>query len=442
MSLRLIALSFTGSIFLLAPGCSRPASVSTTESKTVAPVRVMTVSVTSQPVNRSTTQPATVHAFFKTEIRPRVAGYLSEVNADIGDVVKKDQVLAVVDVPEMIEQQKVLLASIERKQAEEAAATAGIQLAKAGVASAEAQLEQAKSELQSVDASLAAADAEFQRTQDLVDRRSVEPRLLDEARKKRDSEVARKAAVTSAIGSAKAAVTVAKAGQAAAEAELKAAIAETKIATQQLSEMNVMMRYAKISAPFAGIITARHAEPGSLVDDQNHAMALFEISQVDVVRVRVSVPEREAAFVNPGDSISVTFPSFTNELAMDAQVTRTSGSLNPSTRMMLIEAEIKNQDGKLIPGMFGQAAIDLDSKTDVAVLPARAVRFTETGDPFVYALTGDTVSVVNVTTGSDDGNTIEIVSGVAAGQTVVDAHLQRFSDGQQVDVLGPSSGNN
>ena len=414
-------------------GCSQSKEPPT--AKTIAPVKVRTVSVQEQPSARTTTQPATVHAYHETEIRPRVSGYILEVNVDIGDVVESGKPLASIDVPEMEQQREILIANIARKEAEETRATSGIKLAAANIEAAKAELKEAKSQLKSVDASLTAAEAALNRVTDLVGRGSLEARMQDEAREKRDSLVAQREALGSAVVSSEAAVVVAQANQSAAEADLKAAQADTKIAEQELKEVEVLMNFATLTAPFKGVITQRNAEPGDLVSKDDRSAALFVISKVDVVRVHVSVPERTAAFINRGDTLKLTFPSFEEEKTIDAKITRTSGSLDPNTRMMLVEAEVTNKDGKLIPGMFGQASIPVGAVENVAVLPARAVRFTETGDAYVYALKDNEVSIVNVTTGTDDGSTIEIVSGLDAGSTVIDAHLQRFTDGQEVEVL-------
>ena len=418
-------------------GCSRSPSTApaASETKTIKPVQVRTVSVTQQDVKKTSTQPATVHAFHKAEIRPRVSGYLTAVNVDIGDVVSEGDTLAVVDLPEMAAQREVLQARIESRKAEEEQAKAGVALAAAAVKSAEAELDEAGSQLKSADAFLAAAEAEFNRTKDLVDRQSVEPRLLDEARKKRDAEAARKAALGSAVASAAASVAVAEAKHDSAAADVKTAAADTKTAEKQLDELDVQMKFAQVTAPFTGIVTARRAEPGNLVGQSADESPLFEVSKVDVVRVRISVPERDAAYINRGDAVTLTFPSFESQDPLEVQVTRTSGSLDPGTRMMLIEADVKNEDGRLIPGMFGQAQIALHTADGVAVLPARAVRFTETGEAYVYTVSDDKVSVVSVDVGNDNGKEIEVVSGLEAGQTVIDAHLQRFTDGQQVEVL-------
>jgi RND family efflux transporter MFP subunit len=162
---------------------------------------------------------------------------------------------------------------------------------------------------------------------------------------------------------------------------------------------------------------------------------LFTLSQQDKVRCRISVPERDAPFINRGDAVELTFPSFEGEV-LTTTVTRTSASLGPETRTMVVEAELPNQDGRLLPGMFGQATITAGAAATVSVLPARAVRFDGTGRAFVYVIHEDnTVAETQVQIGNDDGNNIAIVSGLAAGDRVVDAQLKRLTDGQRVRII-------
>jgi multidrug efflux pump subunit AcrA (membrane-fusion protein) len=100
---------------------------------------------------------------------------------------------------------------------------------------------------------------------------------------------------------------------------------------------------------------------------------------------------------------------------------------------MLVEAELPNPDGKLLPGMFGQALIKSSQSVASNRLPSRAVRFKEDGEAYVYVVAQDgTVKITPVTTGADDGVTVEIVEGLSSDQRVVDAHLERFAEGQRV----------
>jgi HlyD family secretion protein len=419
-------------------GCSSNEPV-VKKAETSSAVPVRTVAVVTSQVQRATTQPATVHAYIQADIRSLATGYVSEVKVDIGDVVEAGAILAVIDVPELKQQRRVIEARIKRLQAEEQRFVAGIQLAQANVASFEAKQSQRKSELEQADASVAASEATLNRTSDLVQRQSLQDRMLDEARMQRDAELASKAAMASAVDSATAEVSVAKAQLAAAETELVAAQAETEISRRQLEELDVLLGYALLKAPFSGVVTQRNLDPGDLVREANEVgvgRPLFVISQMDKVRVSIPVPESDAPRVNRGDEVTLTFPSFASEKPIVGVVSRFSSSLDPSTRTMTVEADLPNPDGKLIPGMFGQASIKIASQVAANMLPSRAVRFSETGQAFVYVVSPDeTISIANVTMGSDNGNSIEILAGVQPGERVVDAHLKRFTAGQKVTVL-------
>ncbi|MEZ6127201.1 MAG: efflux RND transporter periplasmic adaptor subunit [Planctomycetaceae bacterium] len=431
----IIALLF---VITMISGCvEQPPRAQKTEKQHSIPVR--TVTAVQTDVQRSTTQPATVNPYYRAEVRARVSGYVADVQADIGDFVEAGATLAVIHVPEMRKQREIIEARVVYHESEEVRAMAGIELAGASVRSAEARLAQARSEMNRADALLAAMEAEFNRTQDLVQRQSLERRMLDEVRRKRDSERANRETATSAINSAEADVAVAKAQLTSADADLKADEAATAIARRQLEEVDVLMAYATLKAPFAGMVTQRHVDPGDLVRETSEVgsgQPLFVISQLATVRVHIPVPEADAALISRGDAITLRFPSFPAEEPMTAEVTRLSGDLDPSTRTMLVEAEVKNSDRKLIPGMFGEASISLSTKVEATMLPARAVRFTESGDAHVYIVEDDsTVTVAPVKTGIDDGHSIQILAGLQPGQQVIDAHLKRFIDGEKVAPL-------
>lgn len=402
-------------------------------------IAVRTVAVEQTDVKRTTQQPASVHANYRAEIRSRADGYVTGLMADIGDYVKAGAALAEIDVPEMEKQLMVGKARVRRFQAEEMQAEAGVNLASAQLRSSQAKLDEAKSQMDRVEASLAASEAEFSRTQDLVQRGSLQNRVLDEVRMRRDSEQASKLAVKSSIDSAEAEVGVAEAMLVSAKADLAASVAETEISNRELEELEVLIAYATIKAPFDGVVTHRGVELGDLVkaaENSNEAGPLFVVSQINRVRIRVPIPESDAPLVSVGDQLTVTFPSFESESPINATVTRRAGSLDPSTRTMLIEAEVDNEDGKLIPGMFGQATIQLAAKVAANCLPSRAIRFGEDGKAYVYIVgDDDKVTVKSIQTGFDDGSTIEVVSGLEPEQVVIDSHLKRFTDGQQVAVL-------
>lgn len=407
-----------------------------TERGPLVPVRV--VSVESTEVQKTTSQPASIHADAVAHIRAKVSGYVQTLGVDMGDYVTAGQTLLTLSVPELEKQRDVLHARLMRSEAQEAKAQAGIELAAANVNSAKAKKRQAAAQVASFQAMLAAAEAEQNRTEDLVQRQSLQQRMLDEAIMKRDSAKAQLDASESAIVSADSEIVVAEAMLAAAGAEMVAAQADTRVAQKEIEELVVAINYATLKAPFDGVVTERQVDLGDLVEatsQSSSSPSLFVIQKIDVLRVRIPVPEVDAAMVDVGDLVTLTFPSFTGE-SVTAAITRVAGSLDPGTRTMMVEAVIENPEKKFLPGMFGQATIALSSPVATNMLPARAIRFDAQGGAFIYVVENDdTVDVVSIQTGYDDGRSIEVVSGVDTGARVVDANLDRLVSGQRVRLL-------
>jgi RND family efflux transporter MFP subunit len=424
-------------------GCSNgTASVggadSSTDGTADGPTRVRTIQPERITLRRTTTQPVTVTSYHEAEIEAKVSGYVKELNVDIGDVVKQGDVLAVLDVPEMVKEMEQQQAVIARLNAEEKQATAAVTLAFANIKAAEATLAQAESEVQQADADLKAEQAEFARIEELVTRRSVEARMEDEARQRLESAEAARSAALASIRSAQASVTVAEAQLDSAKAEVDRAQAETAVARKLLERMQTMMQYTSLTAPFDGVVTSRNVDLGDLVggtpSTSRSRVALFTLAQVDRVRVRAAIPEDHAPWTTVGDPATVHLSALRGE-PIAGTVSRITRSLDASTRTMLAEVDLENADGRLLPGMYGEASFVLDEKVDALVLPAGAVRFDSEGNAQVYAVgVGSTVQVVDVTTGVDDGHQIEIISGLSADATVIDGMLDRLSAGQKVQV--------
>jgi HlyD family secretion protein len=423
---------------LLCVGCGRADQAATKQAiPNLTPVRA--VVVTETDLERTTTQPATLHAYQRAEIRAMVTGYVTEQLAEIGDLVEAGTTLAIIAVPEWEKRRATRESQILRRQAEQRRAEAGIALADAELQSARAKRNQAESQLGRSEAALAAAQAEFERTSDLVQRQSLQSRVLDEVRMRRDGEQAQLEALTSAIRAAEAEVGVAEAKRKAATADVETAAADTEIATNELAELDAMLAYTNLRAPFRGLVTARNLEPGDLVrasGDGTSQPPLFVVSQTDRLRARIAIPEPDAAYLGRDDTVTLTFPFFADAPPLTATVSRDAGSLDPSTRSLLVEVDLDNPDQKLLPGMFGQATIRFGTPTAAGTLPARAVRFSDAGDAYVYLIDNDsTISVTDVEIGLDDGKNLQVLTGLTPGQRVVDAHLRRFRDGERVEVL-------
>ena len=337
----------------------------------------------------------------------------------------------------MVKARERQLATIRRLTAEEKRSQAGIDLAKANVQAAVAFRNQAKADINKTDAQLTANRAEFNRVGELVSTKSIAGRLLDESRKKLESSQAAKTSAQAAFNSAEANVSVANSKQAVAVAEREASKAATDVAEKQLEEMDALMDYATLKSPFKGVVVQRNVDPGDLVGNtqtasDNRSRPLFVIAQLDKIRVRIAVPENEVPWANVGDPVSLQMRAIPGRI-FSGTISRTASALDESTRTMLVEVDLDNADGVLLPGMYGEATIILEQIPNTLVLPAGAVRYNATGDSFVYVVeSGGTIRIVDVVTGLDDGKQIEIVGGLDENTRVVGSMIGRFQAGQKV----------
>ncbi len=272
--------------------------------------------------------PATIEAFFATDLYAKNAGYVSKVNNDIGDHVKMGQVLAVIEDPEL------------QAQSESAVATEG---------QARARLDVTRRELAGLEADLALQRVTLQRLRELFAGRAATAQTLDEAQAKED--------VSSA------AVETGKAKIRLAEADLQAAKAEAE-------RFQTLLGYNQIIAPFDGVVTRRLVNPGDLVQaaTSTRTTPLFTVQKMDVVRVFAFVPESSALAIHPGTHAEVKLYDAA-ESTIKGTVTRIAKALDPSTRTMRVEIDLPNSDGKLQPGTYARVTFTIESSKKGAAGP-------------------------------------------------------------------------
>jgi RND family efflux transporter MFP subunit len=261
--------------------------------------------------------PASVQAFYTTDLYAKDSGYISQINADIGDRVKKDQVLAVIDDPEL--QQQLLRA-------------------RAAVQQSSAALEVSRRRLIGFEADLALQRANLKRQEQLASRQVNSVQQLDE-------QQAREGVSAANLG-------VGHADVALAEANLHAAKVD-------LQRLEVLVEYTKIIAPFDGVITRRLVNPGDLVQAatvNRPVSPLFTCQAIDTVRVFAEVPETSAAAIRPGWEVEVRLYGPSGQ-TVRSTVTRLASSLDPATRTMRIEIDLPNPDGRFIPGMYAHVTL-------------------------------------------------------------------------------------
>ena len=423
-------------------GCEQPAMIpaetATTGNASQLP-RVEIVRPTRKDLIRTTTQPATIHPYYQADIVAKVSGYFRDVNVDIGDEVTEGQPLCTLIIPEMNQQREQAVARQRRLAAELQRAEAAVEVAVAQTSAAEAGVEEAVSNVERFEAQLVADRADLDRMQGLVQKQAATIAMLDEAQAEHDVSEASKVAAQAAVRSARARLQIAAAERKAAEAEIATAAARLAESETAIEEIDTMLAYTTLRAPFAGVITSRHIDPGDFVPSRPAATTeqqpLFHVEQQSRLRIRVAVPERDAAAVDPGDPAIIHCDALPGE-AITATVSRVARRLDASTRTMTVEIDLDNEDGRLLPGMFGRATITTQIEAAALVLPASAIRTDPAGAAHVLVVdAAGAAQQVAVTTGADDGKEIQVVAGLSGDEQVIDSFVGSIQVGQQVEVV-------
>jgi RND family efflux transporter MFP subunit len=324
------------------------------------------------------TLPGETAAWYESTIYARVSGYVAKWYVDIGDQVKNGQLLALIDTPELDAE---LLA-----------------------AKAKLQVSQAQVKVRQADAAFAAST--YARWRD-------SPKGVVSEQERDDK----------------------KAGDSSALAQLEAARAQVNSDQADVDRLTAFEQFKHVTAPYAGTIVERRIDIGNLVTagSSNSTTSLYRIVQDDPIRVFVDVPQSAAP-----DLMKVGVPAkiFTNDLSgqsIAGRITRTSDAIDPKARTFRAELDIPNPDRRLVPGFYVQVAFQLQN-SGMSQVPAAALVFSAAG-PKVAVVTGDgTVRFQSVTIGRDDGDKVELSSGVSDGDRLVLNISNQIVAGEKVRV--------
>jgi membrane fusion protein, multidrug efflux system len=223
--------------------------------------------------------------------------------------------------------------------------------------------------------------------------------------------------------------------------EVEAANANADVAEATQAGYTTQGAYRIIRAPFDGVVTARFADPGALIQaataGQSGALPLFSVVNGDRLRVYVYPDQTAAAFVHVGDVAEVRVPERAG-FARKAQVTRVAGELSPKTRTMLTEIDVDNQDGAILPGSF--VTVTLETKVPPYVqVPAESLVL-KGEKTFVAVIDdGQHVHYRPVVVADDDGQAVRLASGLEAGALVALNLGSDAEEGAPVQVVTPAS---
>ena len=325
--------------------------------------------------------PGETAAWYTSTIYARVNGYVARWNVDIGDHVKKGQVLALIDTPEVDAQLAATRAQLQRAHA---------------------------------DVAMRRAEAEFAKVQYERWRDSPKGVVSEQEREQKHAEYD------------------------SAAAQYQASLAQVTLNKAQAEQYTALTQFKRVTAPFDGVITARDIDIGNLVTagSTSATTPLYVMTQNDPMRVFVDVPQSAAADLMQG-TIPVTVQMSDGTRSYPGKVARTSQSINVRARTLRAEVDLDNQDGSLVPGLYVQVAFGLAPKGLVQV-PAAALLF-RSGGPQVARVGADNrVTFVDVRIARDDGNLVELASGVAAGDRLGLNLSSQVSAAELVRVAQPA----
>jgi HlyD family secretion protein len=430
-----ISLALAAALVLATAGCDRPtvaARAGQAEAKTGATTvtKVEVVRPARQSIRRSTEQPGQIEAAEVAPIYAKLSGYVRGVAVDIGDRVSKGQVLAELSVPEVEADLQQKTAMVARAEAMRVQAEATVQVAQAGLVSAEARRTEAVAGIKQADADRARWQSEFERTGQLARERAVTGSTLDEARSKLAASEAAVAVAQAVAQTADAALAEGRAQVDKARADVSAAGSGVEVARAEVRHAEALLAFARIEAPFDGVVTRRNVDTGHLTVPGPQGEPLFVLARTDVVTIAVAVPETVAAAVEPGDRAVIRLQAL-GDRAVEGMVTRTSYVLDVATRTLRVEIDLPNPDGTLRPGLYATATIVAEEHPDALAVPATAIA--RDGDKtFCVVVAGGRATRRPVAVGLSDGTNAEILSGLGEGDVVVKANAASLTDGQPV----------
>ena len=333
------------------------------ETKQAAAPFVEVVHPVGEAPDQTLVLPGQTMAFIDTPIYARTSGYLKSWSYDIGAHVKRGDVLAQIETPELDQQLREAQAQLAQNQA--------------AVIQAEANMDLAR--------------ITNGRTAELV-------RQGWTSRQQGDQDRLTFAGSTAAVDVARANVRVAQA---------------------QVDRLEELTRFESVTAPFEGVITGRNTDVGALINAGagTPATELFHMASTRTLRIFVAVPEIDAPNLHPGDVATVTFDAYPGQTFRGA-LARTDGAINSASRTLLVEVDVENLDGKLLPGAFAFVHFTLQGRTHSVVVPANTLLFRSEGLR-VGVVRNGAAELVPITIGRDYGDRVEVLTGLGTADEVI-----------------------
>lgn len=386
---RILALAaFFGAAFLTS-SCNRSEA---RDAETPGVPTVAVVPVKTQNLSRTMVLTAEFKPYQEIDVMAKVAGFVKEINVDIGDRVQEGQILATLEIPEMDDD---------------------IHRGKAAIDRANAEVRRADDELRRAQSTYDLAHVWFTRLSS-VKKGLVAQQEIDDAHSKELIADAQVSAAKSARDAAKEQVSVNQA---------------------DLDRTNHLMDYTRVPAPFAGVITKRFADKGSMIQagtaSQTQAMPLVRLSENQRLRLILPVPESAVPGIHIGQQVQVHVKSLNR--TFPGTVIRFEDRLSLETRTMNAEVDVLNPELVLIPGMYAEVELSLATRNSVLSIPVTAVDADGEGKGRVVVVTPNgRVEQRSISLGLETATLVEVRSGLNEGDLVVTGSRASLQPGQEV----------
>ena len=338
------------------------------ESRAESVTSVAVVLPTPGNIGLGTPLPAEVRAFVEAPIYARASGYLKRWLVDIGEPVKKGDLLAEIDTPEI-----------------------------------DQQLSQAKAELAQAEAALELARTTAARWAELLQTASVS-----------EQETAEK------------------------QADLKLKTANVDAVRANVRRLEDMKRFASVTAPFDGTITARQTDVGQLITAAG-GKELFRLAQTNPLRIYVRVPQSLSRSVKAGQKGELLLDELPGR-KFEAKVVRSAGAMEPGSRTLLVELQVDNSKGEILSGGYAQVRFSDAVGAPVLTLPSSTLLFRSEGIQAGVVGSDNKVSLRTLKLGRDFGQTLEILDGLTGGDRVIINPPDSLAEGQTVRVVESGKG--
>jgi RND family efflux transporter MFP subunit len=358
-----------------------------------APALVPTAKVARMDLVNDLVLTAEFEPFQEVDLMAKVSGYVRSISVDIGDRVRTGQVLATLEIPEMEDDLTRAAASIDQAQAE---------------------IITASDELRRAEATHEMAHLSYSRIADVLKR---EPGLVPQQE----------------VDEAHSRDLVAEAQVAAAKSSLKTAEQHARVSRADQGRVETLHKYMTITAPFDGVVTKRYANIGAMIQagTSSQAMPVVQLSQNNLLRLVLPVPESSVGRVRVGETVDVRVLSLGR--TFPGRVARLAEKVQPSTRTMDTEVDVQNATLTLIPGMYAEVNLHIAESRGALTVPLDAVD-RSTANARAYVVAAGAIHIVPVTLGLETDQSVEILSGLKEGDTVVAGRHAGLRDGQKVQV--------